>query len=335
MSVVYKHKFKSVVYKHNFKFGCWNINGLSKDKCHDPALIEYVTKHDCAIFVESWINIACLNVPGYYTYSKAAIKGKYGRAKGGIVIMLKESIRKGVKILQNNDDFVVWLKFEKLFFAMEKDMYVGAIYVAPITSGSDRSDKYEIWENLEELVFKYNELGNVMLLGDFNSRTGVNNETLEYNTYIDDELPVDSSLTQRNSKDNKTNEFGKKLLDLCRHNNLIILNGRVIGDMLGQYTSFHYNGSSAIDYCIVTRDLFSNILYFSVLELNHLSDHTPISVCINKLTLPNSKSKDGKVLPNGFVWEEKGYIDILKLTQFTQRIKTVYVMDNMNVTAMG
>ena len=84
-------------------------------------------------------------------------------------------------------------------------------------------------------------------------------------TYGIDALPIYNSLPPRNNKDTTVNEFGKKLLDLCRHNNMIILYGRAMGDMLGECTScFYYNGISAIDYCIVTRDFFSNVLYFSV-----------------------------------------------------------------------
>ena len=44
------------------------------------------------------------------------MKGKHGRAKGGIVIVIKESISRGVKIIQSIDCFALWLKFDKLCY---------------------------------------------------------------------------------------------------------------------------------------------------------------------------------------------------------------------------
>lgn len=57
-------------------------------------------KHDCVIFVESWIKNVCLNI--LYTYSKPAIKGRHS-----IVVVIKEWLTKGVTILHNDDNFDV------------------------------------------------------------------------------------------------------------------------------------------------------------------------------------------------------------------------------------
>ena len=51
------------------------------------------------------------------------------------------------------------------------------------------------------------------------------------------------------SHDNVTKFFWRKLLDLCNHHKLCVLNGRSMGDLQGQCTSFH--GSSVVDYLFV------------------------------------------------------------------------------------
>ena len=43
----------------------------------------------------------------------------------------------------------------------------------------------------------------------------------------------------RNTKDTIVNSYGRKLIDTCISHNLTIVNGRVSGDLLGKYTSYH------------------------------------------------------------------------------------------------
>ena len=114
---------------------------------------------------------------------------------------------------------------------------------------------------LESDIQKCNSLGDVMLLGDFNSRTGNIPDFLEYHPDIDesDENVNSIHLTNRNSRDNVLNQFGKHLLELCCHSNLNILNGRTLGDVNGQYTSFQYNGA-AVYYCIVNHEIGPKIM---------------------------------------------------------------------------
>ena len=77
---------------------------------------------------------------------------------------------------------------------------------------------------------------------------------------IDNTLQTDSSIQDKN-----TNTNSKHLADLCMINNLKILNGRKIGDLVGKYTCHHYNGSSTADYIITETDLFDKVRYFQVL----------------------------------------------------------------------
>ena len=93
----------------------------------------------------------------------------------------------------------------------------------------------------------------------------------------------------------------------------LMLNGRVIGDIQGAYTSYQYNGAQVIDYCLVSYALFKDIVYFKVLQPSHLSDHTPVSVCkdgqVYKCPELNTGNSHRKIT-NGFKWENSGVIKI-------------------------
>ena len=67
--------------------------------------------------------------------------------------------------------------------------------------------------------------------------------------------------------DTCVNDYGKRLIELCKNARLHILNGRVLGDLNGKLTCFQWNGCSVVDYCIVHEDLLGVTEYFRVHEL--------------------------------------------------------------------
>ena len=60
------------------------------------------------------------------------------------------------------------------------------------------------------------------------------------------------------------NARGRNLLETCTALNLRILNGRIVGDLEGKQTCFHYNGSSVVDYVIGSKCILRNVQYLIV-----------------------------------------------------------------------
>ena len=112
----------------------------------------------------------------------------------------------------------------------------------------------------------------------------------------DNTLQTDSSsFTHRYIQDKNTNTSGKHP-DLCMINNLKILNGRKIGDLVGKYTCYHYNGSSTVDYIITETDLLDKVRHFQVFPLTLFSDHCPIIANMDiKSISSKSKNTDQKI----------------------------------------
>jgi hypothetical protein len=54
----------------------------------------------------------------------------------------------------------------------------------------------------------------------------------------------------------------KELLDLCISNQLRILNGRVLGDIFGNYTCYTPNGASVVDYAAIKNIMFKLLSVF-------------------------------------------------------------------------
>ena len=84
----------------------------------------------------------------------------------------------------------------------------------------------------------------------------------------------------RNNEDKTINQFGRKLLSLCKASGLRILNGRHAGDRNGNITFYNANGTSLIDYVLVNDSCFNLIPKFESGNFNCFSDHSPICFTI-------------------------------------------------------
>ena len=83
---------------------------------------------------------------------------------------------------------------------------------------------------LNEETERFKKLGNIILQGDFNARTGQKIDFIQPDPFLEDILncPLTNcgkSLPRRNSEDNRTNKRGEELLDFCKTNEYAIVNG--------------------------------------------------------------------------------------------------------------
>ena len=113
----------------------------------------------------------------------------------------------------------------------------------------------------------------------------------------------------RNSQDTTKNIRGQELLDVCKVNDLLILNGRKNGDLFGVCTSHQWNGSSVVDYFLSPNRFLHKIPKFSVGKyIPWLSDHCILKTTILINDLKTAKKPEEEVLISakpGFIWDEE------------------------------
>ena len=167
-------------------------------------------------------------------------------------------------------------------------------------------EKYDcdLFYDLLSSVEKYtSDLAKVFLLGDMNARTALGNDFIENDTlcgsifdtfnhifgYIgDNQLPV------RRNPDQGTNEFGTKLLNLCRGTGLRIMNGRHKDGLSNDFTFCGSRGMSVVDYLLTQRENFDIVSQFIICNLTAFSDHDPLHVCLKcALRLDKHRGHDG------------------------------------------
>ncbi len=325
----------------NIKLGAWNIQGL-QNSIDDSLFKDFVYENDIIILSETWLSEkqAVFDKDFYNYHSLRQKHSKAKRPSGGLSVLIRNSLRKGnngsqcIKFVKENE-YTVWFKLCKEHFGIEFDIFIGAVYIPPEQSTIYKNNESDPFQLLEDDLLRFNSMGEIIILGDFNARTSSLSDCTDIN--LTDDLQVDDSLNQssilekmgrsdRINCDNKVNSFGRKLIELCKCANLKILNGRTIGDINGDYTCFQYNGKSVVDYCICSEKLVPLMPIFKVSSPNHVSDHSSIETTLiirkSKVSKP-CKTYIEKCIEQ-FRWNNDScevYQNILSLPAFQMRIQ--------------
>ena len=261
-----------------------NIHSFSKSKFDDN--VEFFSslyhKYDVICFSETMQNSPDY-LPGFATpfILNAKKTKKRGRKSGGLMIFVKKEIYKYFTKVKESDNSI-WIKIENIKCSgyISQSIYLCFCYVKPYKS-KDLSE--HIFSQLTTEISYFQSLGEVLISGDFNARTGDLTDFIPHDstteTFSDCPLPLDYSpdpTLPRSNTDNQTNLHGELLTTLCKTLNLRILNGRFMGDSLGYCTFYNFNGSSCVDYMLATNRVLHNVMYFNVLPPTELSDHSII-----------------------------------------------------------
>ena len=307
--------------KQSINILTWNIEGLitgdGTNKLRLSQILKTVHKYDIICLNETWQdNDRNSNVNGYTQYTSfRRYKHKNARRNsGGVAVLVRNSISKGVSKLKSASDDCIWLKLEKDFFGFDKNLYLCCCYLIPQHSSTFTWNDINNCEILETEVLYHSNLGNVLICGDLNARTGdlkdfVPNDNENESSFETIPLPPnyhnDNFATIRNNTDHIVNEWGQFIADLCISARLCILNGRTNGDISGKCTCIKTAGISAVDYNIITKDLFKDVNFFKVNDFTEWSDHCPISMSIkanNNVTIQPSTSIL-KTQPPRYIWD--------------------------------
>ena len=126
------------------------------------------------------------------------------------------------------------------------------------------------------------------------------------------------------SKELQTNDFGRYLLCICEQFNLVILNGCLPGDEEGNYTYITHNGSSVIDYILLSRcvvHLGTRLAVIPNIELKHM----PVELEL-ELVGKNDVSVEGqrKVKIQKYIWDANKAQDYYDMFFYERSICAFY-----------
>ena len=231
------------------------------------------------------------------------------RYYGGLALLIRKTLRNGIKILKNSSSEFQWIKLLKDYFSLDKDIFICFSYISPCSFQS-KSDSDSLEAIIRDINFFKND-GSIFICGDLNARTGLDPDFIDNDCDkhhpLDPSYIIDSNILQRNSEDTKVDDRGKQVNELCISSRMRILNGRMLGDSFGKFTCQKPTGASVVDYMIASEELLKDIIYFHVHPFQPIfSDcHSKISVCI-KASVKQSQCLQNKNerMPDSFKWNK-------------------------------
>ncbi len=305
----------------NLKVLTWNVRsihmanalGHKKLKSSIKDVYDKFVSHDIICLQETWCTDAEARSMEDENFKVLYSNRKYRdprakRISGGVIVLVKKELWKGVKKVMSSSDDVLWVKLDRKFFKRERDMYLACAYLPPQKSSIFSWYDVDVCEMLELDVIRYSNQGDVLICGDLNARVGniadyIENDNTEYTPLPNMYIP-DSFTKKRFTLDQKSNEYGKWLTELCISAKLAIVNGRCIGDFRGAYTSHQPEGASVVDYNVISKSVFDEVNSFTVQSLTDFSDHCPLSINI-KMYKPIKVSDSNSLnnLPPRYLWD--------------------------------
>ena len=187
---------------------------------------------------------------------------------GGVVVCVRKLLVPFITRLKSDIEECIFLSFNETMFA--KPLIMSFTYIAHEQSEFYRN---KILKGIERFEVNYADLNNAngdvhwLICGDLNSRVCELEETLINNNIHDyiqgfDECEMIAEghdIPRRTSRDTETNTFGRQLIQFCKINDFLILNGRTTGDATGSFTCIANKGRSIVDYFIVSRNMYMNM----------------------------------------------------------------------------
>ena len=199
-------------------------------------------------------------------------------------------------------------------------MFICFCYIPPKDSVYFKKVDINLFDLLKIDIRHYSDFGKVAIVGDLNARTGLSNDHFENCENIDKYIHClqgadiydynECLVGRRFSLDEKLNSSGMRLLQICKHSCLRIMNGRLGNDAgIGNYTFQSVQGWSLIDNVLLPPCLFDIVSSFIIHDISVFSDHVPIQFSlraklnsavpkeqceIKKLVWDNNKSNEFK-----------------------------------------
>lgn len=304
----------------------------------DPDFLKEVLSFDIVSLTETHAFQQDLSLFGFKSPFRKdrAPTSKSRKSFGGIAVFVKDYLIENQIVQEEKTENadVIWLRLDKKFLNSNCHLYIACTYLSPLNKYNNAYAKNS-FENLRKDVEKFTSKGFVLLLGDFNARTGTLNDFINISNDICNGPALksnDCTNGTRNNEDRaKPSKRGKELIAMCKDLDMSILNGRTPGDAYGRITCFRPNGCSVVDYGICSNDFINNVLFFKVnTPLPLISDHSAIqvsiSVDINGVTkdLPEENLTD---LPVLYKWNQNSK------EKFTETIQSVAFKQKLSVLA--
>ena len=204
----------------------WNMHGVKSkivgNKLANQDFLDIISQYDVIGLGELHTEEE-IAIPGFHLVKQTKRKKVHKGPKiaGGIAVLVKHDIMDSFNIEKNNNG-------NSIRVSLTVKSYFGFYYYSP----PKKDDNF--FPIIQEEIQFFQNKGQIYVFGDFNARVAIEIDFIEQDKYdLNYGLQNPTNIPKSNSYDNKINARGKEIIDLCKINDVIIVNGRKLGDIFG------------------------------------------------------------------------------------------------------
>ena len=118
----------------------WNVGGLvskSFNKLNDANFRKELTSYDIIFLSESHTGFEThIDLEGFQHFQICRPMSRNNRYYGGLALLIRKTLRSGIRILKNSSTEFQWVKLLKDHFSLDKDIFICFSYISPCKGGS-------------------------------------------------------------------------------------------------------------------------------------------------------------------------------------------------------
>ena len=158
--------------------GSWNmegiyekVNGIKLCKLKDETFEDILKTFDILCLQETHTSQQDTfnSIENFIAIPHCRKISKNNRHFGGMLLLIRKSIRKGIKIQQDFDVDAIEITLQKNFFGLERNINIIFTYASPINSCYTKTRPNNILEKIETKIV--DGRNNYLVMGDLNGRT--------------------------------------------------------------------------------------------------------------------------------------------------------------------
>ena len=263
----------------------WNVQDIKqKNIGYKSDLHEFTSTLSNASIICLQETKEAVDIPDYLCFNS---NRKTSRS-GGLCIGFHRSLEDHIEPIEVECDDIQAFSISQSLTSIDLNLMIVNVYDSQENSSyKKRRKKLGYYDStldiLMHFIGEYIGKYEILIVGDLNARTGLNNFIPKTENFKNNKK-MNCYGQFRGSRDETINDRGKKLLDMVSSSNLTILNGNTVGDVMGEYTCYQYNGCSVVDYMIASQKTREAVKWFKIQPLCPLSDHVPLLCCLKANT---------------------------------------------------
>lgn len=276
-----QHKINPIKQLHNLAILSLNVCGI-KGKLMSEEFRKLCRGYDILCMCETkcddvdMVNVReeMLNIGFDIVYKNRSELSRF--KSGGIIIAIQNNNGLKWKCIKNNNETFISIRLYKSStgYNLQRDLIISAVYIPPSHS---KYASIEHFNELDNFLLQYNYDNFHILCGDYNAHTGKMDDIIvneEHNEAIDmytmnststafNELHIEPCrFNQDISVDRST--YGKKLIEVCKNNEILIYNGRLGKDYRVGKATTTFN--TTLDYVLGSPQIMKYVYEFDVLD---------------------------------------------------------------------